>query len=244
MCAMDINEFIRFLRKKEEVCRFEQYVTFDRIAEAKTGQFFLPQASLKEQTSIHEKIFKDCVKQAASNCHGDDRVWKEFEWLFRDYCKTSGNLKQYSEGMRNAAAVAWSLIKFTQNQQEQSHFGTTFENEIFPGLKESILVDLCQPSRIYELRFTEFDRDEFEKSCLTNEAMKGVIQCVVSGIKQEHIKLGVVVFYWKTKSISLYTVNANQNEELVAMLLENLSVKEIDTPEENGRNNGSDNEGD
>lgn len=229
---MDINEFIHYLRKKEET-RYEQYVTFEKVADAKTGQFFLPKASLKEQTLIHEKIFRDCVKQAATNCNADERIWREFEWLFRDYCKGGGNLKQYTEGMRNAAAVAWSLIKCVQSQPEPLNFGTGFDNTIFPGLKETIAVDVFQPSRIYELRFTELDREEFEKKCLANDTIKGVLQCIVSGIKQQHTKLSIVVFFWKTKSISMYSTNAHQNDELVAILLDNLSVKETDTAETN-----------
>ncbi|CAC5421731.1 unnamed protein product [Mytilus coruscus] len=219
---MEIQDFINYLRQNDEI-KFENYAKFEQVLEAKTSHFFLPQSNLKEQAMIHEKIFKDCVKQAATNCHADDRIWKEFEWFFRDYCKAGGNLKQYGDGMRQAAFVAWNTIRYIQDQPEAGNFGTTLENSIFPGLKEHLLVDFSQPSIIYELKFTELDKDEYEKDCLVNDTVKAVIHFLVSGLKPDRAKLGVLVFYWKINSVVYYATEAHQNEELVVILEEKLS---------------------
>ena len=124
---MEISDLICYLGEKDETI-FQQYVQFDNVVEARTSRFFLPQCTLKKQYLIHEKLFKDCVKQAATNCHADDRIWKEFEWLFRDYCKGGGNLKQYSDGMPHAGSTACNIVRYIQNQQDSVSFGKTVEN--------------------------------------------------------------------------------------------------------------------
>lgn len=214
---MEIPDFISYLREKDET-NVEQYIQFENVMEARTSHFFLPQCTLKEQSLIHEKLFKDCVKQAATNCHADDRIWKEFEWLFRNYCKAGGNLKQYSDGMRHAGSTAWNIVRYIQNQQDSISFGKTVENAIFSGLKENMQIDFFQPNLIYELKFTESDKAVYEKNMLVNDIIRAVLHVLVTGVKQVHTKLGILVYYWKLKSIVFDTTEAHQNEDLVAML--------------------------
>ena len=91
-------------------------------------------------------------------------------------------------------------------------------------MKENMQIDFFQPNLIYELKFTESDKAEYEKNMLVNDIIRAVLHVMVTGVKQVHTKLGILVYYWKLKSIVFYTTEDNQKEDLVAVLEGKLST--------------------